>query len=388
MLLMMTEGPSIVYQQSGSNVPLGDPEDLINLTNSLIDRDAVLEREHRKLKTFNKIIIDSNEGDNQQQLTNNLLKSVMKLFNFDVGAIYLVSHTTQIPSRYISINYPESDLLDSACVTSQEFIHGKPIYHEHYNEVHPDKSKIMGDVHTFVRIPIIYDNKVEGCINLGTCKHTKLDNYDCSMLKTIGKHLGHVIYRINIEIALNTRVIETEATNQELNASLEELREYVAKVETKTYELDRERANFKKLFDKIPDMVIVTDLNGIIININDSVLNHLGYARNEIIGKYVGSIHDKQSNSDILDIIEVLNTDPSKNLKVKLTLCNKVTKNLIPIITYLSTGFWDGKFSIFGMCKVIEEHPCIDPVCINHLYNNIFEVDEQSDNSVRSNDAI
>jgi hypothetical protein len=334
------------------NPLLGDTDELLAMTNMLIDRDEVLDKERKRLRTFNKIIIDSNEGDNQLKLVNSLLKSTINLFNFDMGVVYLTSHKTGISSRYTSFNYPEHKLLDQAFVESPEFINGKPQYFENYDQVYTERSIALGGIKTLVRIPIIYDGKVEGCINLCSYEQNHVDPFDCSMLKTIGKHLGHVLYRINIEINLQERINEIEATNQELNASFEELQNYTNEIEIKTNELDCERSNFKKLVDKVSDMIIVTDMNGIILHTNISVCKTLNF-NESIDGKYIGIIHDKHSNADIVDIIEELNQDNNKTISIQLNLCDKSTKQSVPVITTLSTGYWSGNLAIFGLSKLV-----------------------------------
>jgi len=65
-------------------------------------------------------------------------------------------------------------------------------------------------------------------------------------------------------------------------------------VKSAQFELERNEAEMRSMFDNAPDMFVSTDKNGIITKCNNEVLRVLGYdSREEVIGRYLLDIHKR-----------------------------------------------------------------------------------------------
>lgn len=326
------------------------------LSRQLYEKDTVRDREYRRLKAFNKIIVKSNESKNQKELLQGILDACLEFVGFDMGGIYLVKdHKAQvIVTKFI----PQlaASMLNNMCIERPElkdlFSFGKPLYIKHYDVDHPVNSKALGGIKTLISVPILYNDKVRGCINVGAFKDISITDEDCEILRTLGKHLGHVLYRFEVEQELQVKVFEIEAYTQELHATICQYQEITSKLENSQQQLDLERANFKTLFNKITDMIFVISPNGIIISINDAVRNRLCYPNGQLIGKPITIVHEQDKCSEVMKIVnKMINGELSH---CALTLVSK-TNEVISVDTRVSKGLWNGQEVIFGTSRELNK---------------------------------
>jgi len=68
---------------------------------------------------------------------------------------------------------------------------------------------------------------------------------------------------------------------------------------TREAELRRSRDEYQDLFDGIGDTVLVHDTRGIIIATNDTALDRLGYAADELVGRRIDAVEDGRSAAEV-----------------------------------------------------------------------------------------
>jgi PAS domain S-box-containing protein len=327
-------------------------DNLKSMSRQLYEKDTVRDREYRRLKAFNKIIVKSNESKNQKELLQGILDACLEFVNFDLGGIYLVKdHKAQvIVTKFI----PQSatTMLNNMCIERPElkelFTFGKPLYIKHYDVEHPENSKILGGVKTLISVPILYNDKVRGCVNVGAFNDVSITDEDCDILRTLGKHLGHVLHRFEIEQELQVNVFEIEAYTQELHATICQYQEMNTKLEESQQQLDLERANFKTLFNKITDMIFVISLEGTIIAINDAVRTRLGYPNGQLIGKPITIVHKSDQCEEVIKIVKQMMSGELSHCA--LTLISKDAE-VVSVDTRVSKGLWNGQEVIFGSSR-------------------------------------
>jgi len=116
--------------------------------------------------------------------------------------------------------------------------------------------------------------------------------------------------------------------------------------------LQQTRQNYETFFDSIDDFIWVLDLQGNIININSTVVDRLGYTREELIGKSVLMVHPSERRDEVGRIVGEMLNGTAEFCPVPI-----VTKSgiQIPVETRVSHGFWDGNPVIFGVTKDISK---------------------------------
>ena len=115
---------------------------------------------------------------------------------------------------------------------------------------------------------------------------------------------------------------------------------------------DQTRHNYETFFDSINDFLFVLDEQGNIIHTNATVINRLGFSKEELHGKSVLLVHPAERREEAGRIVGEMLNGVATFCPVPL-----LTKSgsQIPVETRVSHGFWDGKPAIFGVTKDISK---------------------------------
>lgn len=325
-----------------------------SLSQQLYERDNATAQEHRRLKAFNSIIVKANESTSQKELVQSILDACLNVVNFDLGGIYLIKDgkSSIVTTKFVP---PESiEILNSICTARPELVEllkfGKPVYVRDYHMLYPETSILLGGITTFIAVPILYNGKIKGCINIGAFNDVVISSDDCDIIRTLGKHLGHILYWVEVEQEIESKVIDLEAYAQELRASTEELHNAVARSEKAQQHLDMERQNFTNLFNKITDMIFVISTNGKIISINDAVRHRLGYPNGQLIGQNVGIVYDPSNCASTALMMEDLARDD--RWKHNSVLVSK-TGEFIHVDTRVVKGMWGGIEVLYNVSREV-----------------------------------
>ncbi len=117
-------------------------------------------------------------------------------------------------------------------------------------------------------------------------------------------------------------------------------------------QLGQLKESFYNFFNIIQDLLLVIDLNGKIVDINNSVLHRLNYSREELLGKPISMLHPQ----DQLEEIQEKFRDVIKGHKKHLTL-SAITKegHIFPVESTNREGLWEGKPVIFAVVKDLSD---------------------------------
>jgi PAS domain S-box-containing protein len=112
------------------------------------------------------------------------------------------------------------------------------------------------------------------------------------------------------------------------------------------------RHNYETFFNTIDDFLFVLDEQGNIIYTNDTVIDRLGYTREELFGKSILMVHPPERRDEAGRIVGEMLSGMAKFCPVPIITKSSVQ---IPVETRVSNGFWDGKPAIFGVTKDISQ---------------------------------
>lgn len=113
-----------------------------------------------------------------------------------------------------------------------------------------------------------------------------------------------------------------------------------------------DQQNFKNLFNVIPDFLFILDLNGNIIEFNNSVTSDLGYEIEDLRGQPILAVHPPEHrNSAAVIVRDMLNglTD-----SCPLPLLAKDGRR-IPVETKVFNGQWNGEKVLIGISRNLSE---------------------------------
>jgi len=113
-------------------------------------------------------------------------------------------------------------------------------------------------------------------------------------------------------------------------------------------ELYTDKNNFENFFNTIDDLMIIGDLQGKIIYVNNSVIKKLGYSVNELLKMNFLDIHPFELRKEASEIIiSMINHEKDY---CPLPLLSKDNK-YIPVETRIWFGKWNNQDCIFGILK-------------------------------------
>jgi len=117
-----------------------------------------------------------------------------------------------------------------------------------------------------------------------------------------------------------------------------------------TRELEENRSNLRSFFDSVENLLSVMDMQGTIIEVNQSLKMRLGYSGKELIGRNVLTLHPEQYHQQAKAIVQAMIEGKTNTCPLPL-----ITKNgqYIPAETYVVKGQWSGQEVFFGVSKDI-----------------------------------
>jgi PAS domain S-box-containing protein len=114
--------------------------------------------------------------------------------------------------------------------------------------------------------------------------------------------------------------------------------------------LDQTRENYETFFNTINDFLFVLDEKGNILHVNTTVIDRLGYTRDELFGQSILMVHPPEFREEAGRIVQDM-------LQGTRDMCPLpvMTKSggYIPVETRIKAGVWDNKQVIFGVTKDI-----------------------------------
>ena len=156
---------------------------------------------------------------------------------------------------------------------------------------------------------------------------------------------------------------DQDKTKEELLLELQKLKqensEIKALYDTVVSEISKEevllqqtRTNYETFFNTINDFLFVLDEQGNIIHTNSTVIDRLGFTREELSGLSVLMVHPPERRDEAGRIVGEMLSGKAEFCPVPI-----ITKSgiQIPVETRVAKGFWDGKPVIFGVTKDISK---------------------------------
>ncbi|MCF8347559.1 MAG: PAS domain S-box protein, partial [Bacteroidales bacterium] len=116
--------------------------------------------------------------------------------------------------------------------------------------------------------------------------------------------------------------------------------------------LQQTHQNYETFFNTIDDFLFVMDENGNILYTNNTVIDRLGYTKEELIGHPILMLHPLERQEEARLIVGDMLMKKAESCLVPL-----LTKSglQIPVETKINHGVWDGETVIFGVIKDISQ---------------------------------
>ena len=116
--------------------------------------------------------------------------------------------------------------------------------------------------------------------------------------------------------------------------------------------LNQTRMNFETFFNTISDFLFIMDTHGNIVQTNSTVINRLGYTREELLGRSILMVHPPERRDEAGKIVGEMLSGQADFCPVPIITKSGVQ---IPVETRVSQGIWNGQPAIFGVTKDISK---------------------------------
>ena len=113
-------------------------------------------------------------------------------------------------------------------------------------------------------------------------------------------------------------------------------------------QLQESESNFRTFFDTIDDFLFVLDSAGNIMHVNRVVMERLGYAEAELVGRSVLAVHPEARREEAKTIVGAMLAGDADYCPVPLQC---VDGRLIQVETRVVHGQWNGQPALFGVSR-------------------------------------
>jgi len=223
-----------------------------------------MEEEIRNLSEFYKLIGEAvNQSESIEEIASKLLVNLRRIIDFDIGGILVYNSKTKtlesvkrvgfedIPeiNRILADKYVVEENNDNIAIVTA--LRGEPVYIPNMKESEYTKRFhdicVKYDLEEMYSVPLISKGKLQGIIQLIVKSDKKLAEKDRRFIDTISEQMAAAIAKIRAE----ERVRESER-------------------------------KYRELFEFSMDAILLTDMNGNILEANNAVEKLFGYTRNEL----------------------------------------------------------------------------------------------------------
>ncbi len=174
------------------------------------------------------------------------------------------------------------------------------------------------EIQSLILIPMVVDNNLMGFVGLDSVKAKR--TYTSSEINTL---------------KIWSSMLSSLINNQRAEKLLEQTRQ-----------------NYKTFFNTIDDFLFIFNEEGTIVDVNQTVINRLGYQQHEILNKTVTKFRPADRREEALEVMKNILTGKLSSCTIPLLTCDG---KQIPVETKIKRGFWNGKPVIFGISKDISQ---------------------------------
>lgn len=127
---------------------------------------------------------------------------------------------------------------------------------------------------------------------------------------------------------------------------------YALERQSAEQELKKNYENLRTYFDLNSDFVTILNEQGEIVEVNEQVIQKLGYTNEDIIGKHVLMLHPPEVHDEATKIIRDMIA--GNTISCPLPILTKEGEQML-VETTVTKGLWDGNDALFAISKDISE---------------------------------
>ena len=286
----------------------------------LISTSRRLEQQKKVQSVINEIITIVNKSADLNSLFSGILEGSLRLLNYDAGGIYIIHSDEPYAHLVYSRNLPADFIEKTGTVSTTGdkyydlFNNGIPIITDHYEQISPEYAEKTGFC-SVASVPLYSKNRIIGSLNVISKQRYVITELEKKALIAIGRELGTLVESLTAE-----------------------------------EESKKAARNLITLFDSLEEMVFILDMNGKIIQVNNTVIRRLLYTQEELIGSDIILVNIPERRDEAHRILQQVIEG-----KTDLSPIQVIAKDgtIIEVETKATRGLWNDREVIIGVSRDI-----------------------------------
>lgn len=282
--------------------------------------------------------------NNINDLTNDVLNSLVKYINVVQGALYIYDDEKKLLKNLATYAYNRKKYINQEFKIGYGLI-GECAYEKDYiyrTEIPDDfatiTSGILGDQkpQSILLAPLISDEKLQGVIEFSSVE-PEIPELTIRFLKELGEIIARTI--LNLKVTQRTEQLLRESQQmtvelqeneeqlrqnaEEMRATQEELRKSNEQLESKILEVENAQKRLYSLLENASEIISIYDENMTMIYESPSVIKILGYSPEEMMGGKDIDRLTRKGEASIRDMFKALLDNPSEPVSIQYTYMKK-----------------------------------------------------------------
>jgi PAS domain S-box-containing protein len=205
------------------------------------------------------------------------LETAIRLSHMDCGGIYLVNQHTRDLDLVVSTGFSPDFIADVLHIPagsgSAQIVYAKKPVYTSYAELGTmiSPSRKREGLRSIAIVPILHHDEVIACFNISSHTQDSILPESRNILEMIAAHVGNAIGRILSEQSLK-----------------------------------ESGAEFREFFNNASDAIVIHDMHGHFMAVNDEICRRLGYSREEMLKMHPGDIDEPVYGDKVKERIDTL----------------------------------------------------------------------------------
>lgn len=251
------------------------------------------------------------------------LETAVRVADMDCGGLYLINEGDGSLDLIVHRGLSESFINNASHFPPDSpnailVKKGEPIISRHQELIsEKDSPRAEENLKAAAVIPVRYQEQVIACLNLASHSQKIFPDYSLQVLEKIAQHIGSFIVRARQEDKIR-----------------------------------QSQQDLEMLLNTIQDLLFILDLEGNVIHCNSAVNERLGFAREDLIGKTVLTVHPEERHEEAKAVIAAMLAGETESCLIPV---KTKSGRLIPVETKVRRGWWGGQEVLIGITRDITE---------------------------------
>jgi len=207
-------------------------------------------------------------------------------------------------------------ITDYSNITTAEMVAGKTVVN-HDSKLDPrtaqdyERSYVPNGERAYVAVPLMRDDRWVASLWVSTDTPRQWSTNDVSLLETIAERTWTATEKLRINAALR----ESEERLRELNLELEgRVQRRTAELQSANEFLRDSEATSRLILESVPDAIVITNPEGVVVHCNTQVETLFGYSPNELLGQPVDILFPERHHEQDLLHRKTFGENPARRM--------------------------------------------------------------------------